>query len=414
MLLSNSFIPTLREDPKNAECISHKLMLKAGLISMVSSGIYTYLPLGLAILRKIENIIRRRMNEEGALELLMSALQPIEIWEQTGRDKTLKDVMFKVKDRRKRELCLGPTHEEEITEIAKRFILSYKQMPLILYQIQTKFRDEARPRFGLIRSCEFIMKDAYSFDSDESGLGVSYEKMLRAYDNIFRDMSFDFVKTEADPGAMGGNFSHEFMAPAEIGEDVLYLCGNCNKYYRSSGKCAGCGADLTEKKMIEIGHIFKLGTKYSAAQSAYVLDNQGKRQPVIMGCYGIGVSRIMPAIIEQSHDSRGIIWPLCVSAFDASLLVLEKENEFLYKEASLLYEKLTNAGFDVLFDERSEPAGVKFNDAYLIGNPYIIIIGKKYKEHNKFELEVRKTGKKHLFTAQELVNFLKEKHDVSQ
>jgi len=409
MLLSRSFIPTLREDPKNAECISHKLMLKAGLISMISSGIYTYLPLGLAILRKIENVIRARMNEEGALELLMSTLQPIDIWKQTGRDETLKEVMLKVKDRKERELCLGPTHEEEITEIAKRFILSYKQMPLILYQIQTKFRDETRPRFGLVRSCEFIMKDAYSFDSDEAGLDISYEKMLRAYDNIFRDMSFDFVRTEADPGAMGGNFSHEFMVPAEIGEDALYLCSKCDKYYRSPGECSDCGRKLVEKKMIEVGHIFKLGTKYSAAQNAYFLDNHGKRRPVIMGCYGIGVSRIMPAIIEQSHDSKGIVWPPCISAFDISLLVLERENDFLYKEASSLYTKLIKAGFDVLFDERSEPAGVKFNDAYLIGNPYIVIIGKKYKGNNKFELEVRKTGEKHLFTAEELINFLKEK-----
>jgi len=341
MLLSKGFIPTLREDPKNAECISHKLMLKAGLISMISSGIYTYLPLGLIILRRIENIIRRRMNEEGALELLMSALQPIEIWEQTGRDKTLKDVMLRVKDRRKRELCLGPTHEEEITEIAKRFILSYKQMPSILYQIQTKFRDEARPRFGLIRSCEFIMKDAYSFDSDDEGLNKSYEKMLRAYDNIFRDLSFDFVRTEADPGAMGGNFSHEFMVPAEIGEDTLYLCSKCGRYYRSHGKCNDCGTELAEKKMIEIGHIFKLGTKYSSAQGAYFLDNQGKRVPVIMGCYGIGVSRIMPAIIEQSHDSKGIVWPSCISAFDTSLLVLERENDFLYKEAFFYMRSLS-------------------------------------------------------------------------
>ncbi|OPX30327.1 MAG: hypothetical protein B1H08_02030 [Candidatus Omnitrophica bacterium 4484_171] len=413
MLLSKVFIPTLREDPKMAECISHKLMLKAGLVSMISSGIYTYLPLGLIILRKIENIIRRRMNEEGAVELLMSALQPLEIWQQTGRDETLKEVMLKVKDRRKRELCLGPTHEEEITEIAKRFILSYKQMPLILYQIQTKFRDEARPRFGLIRSCEFIMKDAYSFDSDEEGLNISYEKMLRAYDNIFRDMSFDFVRIEADPGAMGGNFSHEFMVPAEIGEDVLCFCPKCGKYYRSSGECRDCGIKLIEKRMIEIGHIFKLGTKYSSAQSAYFLDSKGKRRPVIMGCYGIGVSRIMPAIIEQSHDSKGIVWPPCVSAFDASLLVLERENDFLYKEAFSLYEKLTGAGFDILFDERAEPAGVKFNDAYLIGSPYIIIIGKKYKGHNKFELEVRKTGEKHLFAAEQLINFLKESHNGS-
>ncbi len=410
MRLSEYFIPTLREDPKNAECASHRFMLKSGLLFMVSSGIYAYLPLGYKILRKIEDIIRKRMNEEGAIELFMSALQPIEMWKQTGRDKTLEEVMLKFKDRRGRELCLGPTHEEEITEIAKRFVLSYKQMPLILYQIQTKFRDETRPRFGLIRSCEFIMKDAYSFDIDENSLDVSYNKMLRAYKNIFRDLSLEVVITEADPGAMGGNFSHEFMVPAQIGEDVLYFCNNCKKYLKRNGKCETCGATLVEKRMIEVGHIFKLGTKYSSAQEAYFLNHRGERKPIIMGCYGIGVSRLLPAIIEQNYDDKGVVWPKGVSGFDATLVLLEKEDEVLYKEAESLYKKLTGIGFDVLFDDRGEAAGVKFRDAYLVGNPFIIIIGKKYKRHKKFEVEVRKNGSKHMFNSDELINFLQREY----
>ncbi len=412
MFFSKSFLPTLRDEPKNAECVSHKLMLKAGLISMVSSGIYTYLPLGLAILKKIENIIRRHMNEKGAQEIFMSALQPIEMWRQTGRDKLLEDVMLKVKDRKKRELCLGPTHEEEVTEIAKKYVISYKQVPLILYQIQTKFRDEARPRFVLVRSCEFIMKDAYSFDYNEKGLDISYNKMAEAYDSIFKELSLNFVKTQADSGAMGGSFSHEFMAPADIGEDILYLCDKCDKYYRKPGKCGICGGPLIEKRMIEIGHIFKLGTKYSSPQGAYFLDEENNRRPVIMGCYGIGVSRIMPAIIEQNYDQKGIVWPYSVSAFDAVLLILN-EDASTYKIGLSLYEKLTKMGFSILFDERSEPAGVKFNDAYLIGSPYIIIIGKKYNKLNKFEVEARRTGEKYLFDSNELVNFLKGEHNAA-
>ncbi len=412
MLFSQGFIPTLREDPKSAECMSHKLMLKSGLLFMVSSGIYVYLPLGLKILRRIEAIIRRRMDEEGARELFMSALQPIEIWKQTGRDKDLEEVMIKFKDRRGRELCLGPTHEEEITEIAKRYIFSYKQMPLILYQIQTKFRDETRPRFGLIRSCEFIMKDAYSFDADDVGLDASYNRMFRAYRNIFKDVGLQIIITEADPSSMGGSFSHEFMVPAEVGEDLLYFCNKCNRYFPKGNKCEVCENDLIEKRTIEVGHIFKLGTKYSSAQKAYFLNKKGEKKPIIMGCYGIGVSRLLPAIIEQNYDDKGIIWPKGVSGFDATLVLLEREDKFLYNEAKKMYDILIKGGFDILFDEREEPAGVKFHDAYLIGNPFIIIIGRKYKEHKKFEVEVRRNGEKHLFTSQELLNFLNKEYDI--
>jgi prolyl-tRNA synthetase len=374
---------------------------------MVSSGIYSYLPLGFRVLEKISNIIRKHMNSSGAQELFMSALQPLEIWEKTGRDKGLKDVMLKFKDKNGKDLCLGPTHEEEITEIVRKFVTSYKQFPFILYQIQTKFRDEPRPRYGLVRSCEFIMKDAYSFDINEEGLNKNYEKMLSSYQDIFKDCGLDFVMTEADPGIMGGNVSHEFMVPAQIGEDTLFYCHVCAKYFKKEGNCSVCNKNLEEKRMIEIGHIFKLGTKYSVAQKALFLDENGKRMPIIMGCYGIGVSRLLPAIVETNNDDKGIVWPKNVSPFDISLLLLDEK---AFGETLCLRDTLEKENFSVLVDERSETAGVKFNDAYLIGNPYIIIMGKNYLSAKKVDLEVRKTREKFTFSNEELLNFLKKEY----
>jgi prolyl-tRNA synthetase len=254
------------------------------------------------------------------------------------------------------------------------------------------------------------MKDAYSFDADQEGLSLSYEKMLRAYNNIFKDYELEFIVTEADPGAMGGSSSHEFMVPADIGEDQLYLCESCGKYFGKGDKCKYCGTKVKLKKMIEVGHVFKLGTKYSQAQEAFFLDQEGTRKPLIMGCYGIGVSRLIAAIIEQNHDKKGIIWPKRVSPFNVSLLVLEKDNDPLYKKALGLYDKLNKAGFQVLFDERPDPAGVKFNDAYLIGNPYIVILGKRFLESKKIELEIRRTAVKHNFSEEELIQFLKQEY----
>ena len=405
MLFSESFIFTLREDPKIAECRSHKLLLKGCFLFMVSSGIYSYLPLGWRVLDNINKIIRKQMNKKGAQELFMSALQPMDIWQKTGRDKDLEEVMLKFKDRKQRDLCLGPTHEEEITEIVRRFVSSYKQLPFILYQIQTKFRDEPRPRFGLMRSCEFIMKDAYSFDKDQQGLDDSYEKMLSAYQDIFKECGLDFLMVEADPGAMGGKVSHEFMVPAPIGEDSLFYCPKCKKYLEDKKTCSKCKSETQERKMIEVGHIFKLGTKYSLAQEALFLDNKGQRIPIIMGCYGIGVSRILSAIAEVSSDEKGIIWPKGVSPFDISLIIL---NDKLRKQALDLKDVLEGEGFSLLVDDRDEAAGVKFNDAYLIGNPYILIMGKKYLNENTIDLEVRKTKQSMSLKQEELVNFLKK------
>ena len=407
MLFSKSFIFTQREDPKVAECKSHKLLLKGGFLFMVSSGVYSYLPLGYRVLNNINNIIRKHMKAKGAQELLMSALQPIEVWEKTGRDKDLAEVMFRFKDRKGRDLCLGPTHEEEITEIIRRTVFSYKQLPVILYQIQTKFRDEPRPRFGLMRAVEFIMKDAYSFDKDNQGLDKNYQSMFSAYRDIFTECGLDFIDIEADSGAMGGSISHEFMVPGDIGEDILFYCPSCSKYFKKKGKCPDCGKKLGEKKMIEIGHVFKVGTKYSQAQEALFLDQNGKRLPFIMGCYGIGVSRIFSAIAEVNSDQKGLVWPRGLSPFDLSLVVLDSK---LLPQALELEKALESQGFSVLIDDRQEAAGVKFNDAYLLGNPYILIIGKKYLKDETIDLEVRKTKESKAFKKEGLIKFLKDEY----
>ncbi|MCK4916940.1 MAG: proline--tRNA ligase [Candidatus Omnitrophica bacterium] len=408
MLFSKSFIFTLREDPRIAECRSHKLLLKGSFISMVSSGVYSYLPLGQRVLNNITSIIRNRMDSNGAQELLMSALQPIEMWQKTGRDQTLDEVMFKFKDRKDKDVCLAPTHEEAITEIVRANAGSYKKLPWILYQIQTKFRDEPRPRLGLLRSCEFIMKDAYSFDKDQQGLDDNYNKMFNCYKEIFKDLELGIVATEADSGAMGGDISHEFMVPSEIGEDILFCCNGCLKYFKEKGTCVQCNANLEEVKMIEVGHIFKLGTKYSVAQDALFLDKNGKKNPLIMGCYGIGVSRILATIAEVSSDEKGIIWPKNVAPFDVTLVVL---NDSLLEAAISLRDKLKIQGLSVLVDDRAVTAGVKFKDAYLIGNPYILIMGKTYLENKSVDIEIRKNNNKFNLTENEVLNFFKKEYD---
>ena len=374
---------------------------------MVSSGIYSYLPLGYRVLNNINKVIRKHMDSQGAQELFMSALQPIEIWQKTGRDKDLEEVMFKFKDRKNKVLCLGPTHEEEVTEIVKRYVFSYKQLPFTLYQIQTKFRDEPRPRFGLMRSCEFMMKDAYSFDKDQAGLNKNYDKMLICYQDIFKECGLDFIMTEADSGAMGGSVSHEFMVPADIGEDILLLCPECKRYFKDLKKCPQCEAKPAEQKMIEIGHIFKLGTKYSLSQEALFLDETGQRKPFVMGCYGIGVSRVFSAIAEVSSDDKGIIWPKGIAPFDVSLVVLDEK---LLQDALEIGDALEKQGVSVLIDDRKDPAGVKFNDAYLVGSPYLVIIGKNYLSKKEIDLEMRSAKDKKAFSKGRLIEFLKNEY----
>jgi len=375
MLWSKTFIPTLKEVPQEAESVAHKLLLRAGLCRMLMAGSYSYLPLGLKVLENIKNIIRQEMNSCSASELLLPALQPLELWQRSGRDKDLGEVMIKFTDRRGRKICLGPTHEEVITDLVKNHVSSYKQLPLVLYQIQTKFRDELRPRFGLIRSCEFIMKDAYSFDKDEAGLDKNYQAMHAAYLRIFKRCGLNIITTEADSGVMGGKVSHEFMAPAKDGEDEVRV-------------------GLEKVNAIEVGHIFKLGTKYSASLGANFLDAKGVLQPVIMGCYGIGVSRLISSVIEQNNDADGIIWPKEVTPYEVIILSLDAADKNIMDMANNVYQELKSAGIDPLLDDRDERAGVKFKDADLLGIPLQVIVGKNALKDGTLELKVRKSKEK--------------------
>ena len=394
MFWSKSFIPTLKEIPVEAETTAHRLMLRAGLVRMLTSGIYSYLPLGLKVLRNIENIIRQEMDAVGAQELLLPALQPLELWKKTGRDKVMEQTMIRFKDRRGRDLCLGPTHEEVITDLAKNNISSYRDLPIVLYQIQTKFRDEPRPRFGLIRSCEFLMKDAYSFDRDMDSLNKNYKAMLGAYKRIFKRCGVDFVSFEADSGVMGGSVSHEFMVPGEGGEDQIISCDCGYATGKEGGKaCPNCKKPLEVKSAIEVGHIFQLGTKYTESLGVGFLDEKGKRNLVIMGCYGIGVSRLIPSVIEHNHDKNGIAWPKEVSPYKILILPLDVTQNKIMNLALKIYEKLSKH-YDVLLDDRDARAGVKFKDAGLIGIPICIIVGKESIKDNSVEIEERRNQKK--------------------
>lgn len=406
MYWSKFFIPTLKEVPLGVEAVSHRLLLRSGLVSMLTSGVYSYLPLGWRVLNKIQNIIREEMNKAGAIELFLPCLQPIDLWKQTGRDQTLSEVMIRFEDKRGRAMCLGPTHEEVITDLVKNFVQSYRQLPLNLYQIQTKFRDEIRPRFGIVRACEFMMKDAYSFDRDKAGLEKNYQAMYTAYQKIFERCNLQTLVVEADSGAMGGDVSHEFMVPASIGEDTVVACSQCADSKgnqpgqeampagRQEGSlCPKCKDGILEKHVaIELGHIFQLGTKYSQAQNALFLDEDGKQKPIIMGCYGIGVSRLIAAIIEKNNDAAGITWPLEVAPFKVQILPLPVSESSIMDLANKYYRELQEKGIDVLLDDRNESAGVRFNDADLIGIPYRITVGKRMLAEGKVEIKNRKTG----------------------
>jgi len=408
MLWSRTFIPTLKENPQEAESVSHKLLLRAGCVRMLMAGAYEYLPLGLRALNNIQEIIRQEMNSCDAAEVLLPALQPLELWQKTGRDKDIGEVMIRFLDRRGRKVCLGPTHEEVITELVKSHVSSYKQLPIVLYQIQTKFRDEIRPRFGLIRACEFIMKDAYSFDKDEAGLDTNYKAMYEAYNRIFSRCGLKVLTTEADSGVMGGKVSHEFMVPAPDGEDMVLRCPKCNatRTYKEGDKdtCAKCQTKADKINCIEVGHIFKLGTKYTTSLGANFLDAEGKLNPIIMGCYGIGVSRLISAIIEQNNDKDGMIWPREVAPYQAVILPLDVTDNKIMELALEVYKELEEKGIEALLDDRDERAGVKFKDADLIGIPLQVIIGKSSLKDNILELKIRSTQEKIIKPRNEAIN----------
>ena len=364
MLWRESFITTLKENPQDAEIISHRLMLRAGLLRKLAKGIYSYLPLGLRSLRKIETIIREEMNKAGAQELLLPVLHPATLWRETGRWNEYGKEMLRVKDRHGREFGLGPTHEEVITDLVRNEVRSYKQLPVILYQIQTKFRDEIRPRFGVMRSREFSMKDAYSFDLDEKGAHKNYDKMAEVYTKIFARYGLKTQRRPADSGLIGGSLSEEFVCISKIGEEI------------------------------EIGHIFELGTKYSKSMGAVYRDESGKEKLIVMGCYGIGVSRLLAAIIETWHDENGITWPASVAPYEVVMLNLSEEKEII-NLAKKIYRDLLNQGIEVLWDNRQESAGVKFKDADLIGIPLRLVLSPKLLKEKSVELKKR-TSKKEI------------------
>ncbi len=542
MKWSQSLIPTLREDPRDAEIPSHRLLLRAGFIRQLAGGVYTFLPLGLRVLRKIERIVRDEMDAAGALEVGMPALHPREIWEQTGRAATLNDILFKVKDRSDRQWVLGPTHEEIVTTLVAAEVRSYKQLPKNIYQIQTKFRDEPRPRYGLIRVKEFLMKDAYSFDVDDAGANRSYQVMYDAYKRIFARCGLKTIDVEAHSGAMGGSHSHEFMVVSLAGEDHVARCDKCGyaanlekatsriddrrqqtgdhrpekfatpgvrtiedltkapynvaadrqiktlvymiddrltllllrgsdelneakisgtvsrparpeeikpalgalpgslgavgvshlpviadealrgrssmvtganednfhvrgvdvardikigewrdlRVVQPGEGCPKCDAALSVESAIEVGHVFKLGTKYSVALGANYLDEAGASKPVIMGCYGIGVSRCVAAVVEQCHDEKGIMWPRAVAPYQVAILPLNVNHADSMRVAQEIYDGLMAAGIDCIMDDRTDRPGVKFNDADLVGIPVRITVGEKSLAKGVVELKARR------------------------
>ncbi|OGH55563.1 MAG: proline--tRNA ligase [Candidatus Lindowbacteria bacterium RIFCSPLOWO2_12_FULL_62_27] len=392
--------PTLKEVPREAEAVSHRLLLRAGFIRPLASGIYLFLPLGLRVLRKIETIVREEMDRAGAQELLLAALHPRELWEATGRWASYGDDMMKLRDRTGREFGLGPTHEEVITQLAAQEIHSYQDLPKALYQIQVKFRDEPRPRFGLLRCKEFIMKDCYSFHATREDAEKTYERMLAAYKTVFTRVGIRFIPVRADPGLIGGNLSHEFIMPAESGEDTLIHCPSCGHAASLEGaegaapssSCPACHKEASLVRGMEIGHIFFLGTKYSAKLNAQFLDADGVRKPIEMGCYGIGVSRLISAVVESSHDDKGMIWPKSVAPYRVHLIVTTMDKPDVVAAAERAYADLSAAlNGDCLIDDRDCRAGVKFHDADLLGIPVRLVFGRGVAEGN-VELQERATG----------------------
>jgi len=404
MLLSKLLLPTLKDAPKEAEVISHKLMLRAGLVRKVASGIYTWLPLGLKVLRKIENIVREEMDASGAQEVLMPMVQPKELWNETNRWEKMGPELLRVKDRHERDFCLGPTHEEVITDLIRNNVKSYKELPLNIYQIQTKFRDEVRPRYGVMRGREFLMKDSYSFNIDEACLQSTYLTMRNTYKNILERIGLDYKIVAADSGAIGGDASEEFHVLAETGEDTIAISSESEFAINTElllkegedissleGKPSPDGKGTIQiKKGIEVGHIFKLGKVYAEDMKANVLNNEGKASTLHMGCYGVGVSRLVAAAIEQNNDDKGIIWPHSISPFDINIIAIGYEKDQQIAEASLkLYKDLQEMGYDVLLDDRKDGYGTKMKDSELIGVPLNIVIGKQYIETNEVELKSR-------------------------
>jgi len=388
---------TLRQAPKEAESTSHKLLSRAGFIDQLAAGIYSFLPLGWRVSQKISNIIREELNKIGAQELSLPVLQPKSIWQETGRWTTIDPPLFLVKDRHEKEYALGPTHEEVITDLVRRNIKSYKDLPFSAYQIQDKFRNELRSTGGLLRTREFFMKDLYSFHASEKDLQEFFKKMIEVYENIFARVGVKTIASQASGGTIGGNVTYEFQVPAEVGEDTVFFCEKCgfaiNKELIAQrnikGKCPECSGKLSETRSIEAGQVFSLGTKYSDGMGAMFMDSDGKEKPIFMGCYGIGIGRLMGTIVEVSHDEKGIVWPEAVAPYRIHLTVIGNQGSVITKVEEI-YKKLSAKGEEVLFDDRDESAGTKLADADLIGIPQRWIVSEKSLAQDSIEVKNRR------------------------
>ena len=438
MRLSRYFLPILREDPKEAEIVSHRLMLRAGMIRQESAGIYAWLPMGYRVLQKINAIVREEQNRAGAIELLMPVIQSADLWRESGRYDDYGKEMLRIRDRHDRDMLFGPTNEEMITEIFRGYVRSYKDLPLNLYHIQWKFRDEVRPRFGVMRSREFLMKDAYSFDLDVAGARHSYNRMFAAYLRTFARMGLKAIPMRADTGPIGGDLSHEFIILASTGESEVFCHGDylameppaADIDFDDAAQMQGVFDDWTSRyaateemhdraafealpdnakvsaRGIEVGHIFFFGTKYSQAMKAVVSGPDGKDIPVQMGSYGIGPSRLAAALIEANHDDSGIIWPDAVAPFHVGIANLKTGDAATDAACESLYEKLGKAGRDVLYDDRDERPGAKFARMDLIGLPWQVIVGPKGLAEGKVEVKNRRSGERELLSPDEALNKL--------
>ena len=429
MLLSKYFIPTLKESPAEASIASHKLMLKAGMIKQIASGIYNWLPFGLAVLTKIENIVREEMNKIGAAELLIPCIQPISLWKKSKRfgvDDDLNNEMLKMLDRSDQEMVFTPTAEEAIVDLIASGTQSYKSFPLSIYQISWKFRDEIRPRYGIMRSREFLMKDAYSFHMTKECALNTYEDMLRAYLKVYKRLGLTAVPVIANSGAIGGDYSHEFHILANTGESTIYYEKNLedklkddeitldllqNFYAMEEEKHdpSTCKIDPSKilcRKGIEVGHIFYLGDKYSKAMNMRIQDKDGSLKHPVMGCYGIGVSRLVGALIEANHDEKGIIWPEAVAPFKFIILNLKVGDELCNRYSAELCKLMEEANITYIYDDLNDGAGVKFSRADLLGIPNHIIVGCKNAQDNKIEVKNRKTGEINIFEFNQFSNYI--------
>ncbi len=440
MRLSRFFLPVLKETPAEAQIVSHQLMLRAGMIRQNGAGIYSWLPLGLRVLRKIEKIVREEQNRAGAVELLMPTIQPADLWKESGRYDAYGKEMLRIQDRHDREMLFGPTNEEMVTDIFRSYVRSYKQLPLNLYHIQWKFRDEIRPRFGVMRGREFLMKDAYSFDIDADAARKAYYKMFCAYLNTFSRMGLKAIPMRADTGPIGGDLSHEFIILAETGEsavfcdeelvnmsppgadldfegDLLPEVEKRTRYYAATEEMhdqAKFEAEVPEERRlaargIEVGHIFNFGTKYSEPMKAVVMGPDGKEVPVQMGSYGIGVSRLLGGIIEASHDENGVIWPDEVAPFGAAVINLRQGDEACDAACENAYDVLANANLDPVYDDRDERPGSKLSTYELIGVPYAIVIGPRGLKNGLVELKTRVTGVTEELSLEDALNKLTAK-----